>query len=106
MNNLRNFVQLIGNVGRDPEVKKLEKGIIIANTSVATNERYKNADGEYVNHVTWHRITGWDKMASRMEKALKKGEVDRVRIIWDAGYEDYEVYNLDFFINQFKCLNK
>lgn len=52
-----------------------------------------------------HTFTSQFRINSGQEKALKKGEVDVVRIIWDAGYEDYEVYNLDFFINQFKCLN-
>lgn len=40
------------------------------------------------------------------EKTLKKSEVDKVRVVWGTGYEDYEVYELDFFIDQFKCLNK
>ncbi|MFT6320852.1 MAG: hypothetical protein ACJAT4_001781 [Granulosicoccus sp.] len=52
-----------------------------------------------------HTFTGQFRINSGQEKALKKGEVDVVRIIWDAGFEDYEVYNLDFFANQFKCLN-
>ncbi len=39
------------------------------------------------------------------EKILSKGEVDKVRIVWSTGYEDYEVYNVDFFINQLSCLN-
>ncbi len=53
-----------------------------------------------------HTYTGQYRINSGQEKALKKGEVDVVRIIWDTGFEDYEVYNLDFFINQFRCLNK
>ncbi|MFK8006162.1 MAG: hypothetical protein AB8H03_07320 [Saprospiraceae bacterium] len=52
-----------------------------------------------------HIFTGQFRINSGQEKSLKKSEVDVVRIIWDTGYEDYEVYNLDFFINQFKCLN-
>ncbi|MFT6319831.1 MAG: hypothetical protein ACJAT4_000748 [Granulosicoccus sp.] len=52
-----------------------------------------------------HTFIGQFRINSGQEKALKKCEVDVVRIIWDAGFEDYEVYNLDFFINQFKCLN-
>lgn len=52
------------------------------------------------NYVGQYRINGGQT------KTLKKGEVDKVRIIWGTGYEDYDVYNLDFFVNQFKCLNK
>ena len=40
------------------------------------------------------------------EKLLLKSEVDQVRIVWSTGYEDYEVYNVDFFLNQLSCLNK
>ena len=53
-----------------------------------------------------HTFTGQFRINSSQEKALKKGEVDLIRVIWDTGFEDYEVYNLDFFINQFKCLYK
>jgi hypothetical protein len=45
-------------------------------------------------------------ISSGDEKQLKKSEVDKVRIIWSSGYEDYEVYELDFFIDQFKCLDQ
>ena len=40
------------------------------------------------------------------EKLLAKGDVDRVRVVWSTGYEDYEVYNVDFFQNQLSCLNQ
>lgn len=45
-------------------------------------------------------------ISSSDEKQLKKEEVDKVRMIWSSGYEDYEVYELDFFINQLECLNQ
>ena len=44
-------------------------------------------------------------ISASSEKALRKNEVDKVRIVWGTGYEDYEVYDLDFFVNQFNCLN-
>ena len=44
-------------------------------------------------------------VSSGDEKKLKKSEVDKVRIIWSSGYEDYEIYELDFFMDQFKCLD-
>ncbi len=44
-------------------------------------------------------------ISSGAEKILRKNEIDKIRLIWSSGYEDYEVYNLDFFINQFRCLN-
>ena len=53
-----------------------------------------------------HVYTGQYRINAGQEKKLKNGEVDFVRVIWETGYEDYEVYNLDFFKNQFRCLNK
>ena len=43
-------------------------------------------------------------IGSNQAKELSKGEVDRIRLVWSSGYEDYEIYELDFFINQFRCL--
>ena len=51
-----------------------------------------------------HTFTGQYRINSGQEKKLRKNELDFVRIIWDTGFEDYEIYNLDFFSNQFKCL--
>ena len=45
-------------------------------------------------------------ISSGAEKILRKKEIDKIRIIWSSGYEDYEVYDLDFFVNQFNCLNE
>ena len=44
-------------------------------------------------------------ISSGAEKMLRKNEIDKIRVIWSSGYEDYDVYDLDFFINQFNCLN-
>ena len=52
-----------------------------------------------------HTFTAQYVINSGQEKSLKKGEVDMIRIIWNTGYEDYEVYNLDFFKDQFRCLD-
>ena len=79
MSNLRNSVQLIGHLGSDPEVKKLDNGAVLATVNIATHESYKNANGEYVDSTTWHRLVGWDKMATRMEKAMFKGREIAVR---------------------------
>ncbi|MBD99317.1 MAG: single-stranded DNA-binding protein [Verrucomicrobia bacterium] len=73
MKNLRNSVQLIGNLGMDPDVKHLEKGKTVANLSIATTETYKNQEGEKVKDTTWHRLVAWGKTAEIAEKYLKKG---------------------------------
>ena len=73
MKNLRNSVQLIGNLGMNPEVKTLESGSTLAKFSIATSERYKNNKGEQVNDTTWHNVVAWGKTAEIAEKYLKKG---------------------------------
>jgi len=56
MNTLRNKVQLIGNLGNDPEIITLDSGKKLAKFSVATNESYKNAQGERVTDTQWQDI--------------------------------------------------
>jgi single-strand DNA-binding protein len=73
MKNLRNSVQLIGNLGMDPEVKTLESGKTMARLSLATSERYKDQKGEKVENTTWHTLVAWGKTAEIAEKFLKKG---------------------------------
>ena len=70
---LKNKVQLIGNLGNAPEIKILEDGKKVANFSVATNERYRNANGEKVTETTWHNLVAWGKVAEIAEKYLLKG---------------------------------
>jgi len=73
MNNLRNRVQLIGHLGMNPEVKNLETGSKLAKFSIATNESYKNAEGERVTETEWHNIIAWNKTAELVEQYLEKG---------------------------------
>lgn len=65
----------------------------------------KKADnGEYDSTKKVYRVKGQYSINRKQEKLLKKSELDKVRIVWGTGYEDYEIYELDFFINQFRCL--
>ena len=73
MNALRNKVQLIGNLGLDPEIKNLDGGKKLAKMSIATNETYKNNKGEKVTETQWHNLIAWGKTAEICEKFLKKG---------------------------------
>lgn len=74
MSTLRNKVQLIGNVGNDPEIVNLESGKKLAKFSIATNETYKNAKGEKVTDTQWHNIVAWGKTAEIIENYLGKGK--------------------------------
>lgn len=73
MNTLKNRVQLIGNLGRDPEIKNFDGGKKMVKVSVATNETYKNTAGEKVTETNWHNLVAWGKTAELAEKYLKKG---------------------------------
>ena len=68
-----NKVILIGNLGKDPEVRHLENGRAVANFSLATSEVYKNKNGERVTNTEWHNIVLWTPLAELAEKYLKKG---------------------------------
>jgi len=89
MNNLRNRVQLIGNLGQDPEIKTLESGKKVVHFTLATNDGYKNNDGQKVEETTWHNIVAWNGLAERAAKYLKKGKEVAVdgRLVYRS-YED------------------
>jgi single-strand DNA-binding protein len=73
MKSLRNSVQLIGRLGKDPEVKVFgEKKK--ASFSIATSDSYKNQKGEKVEDTQWHNVVIWGKLAGVAEKYLKKGQ--------------------------------
>ena len=74
MNTLRNKVQLIGNLGQDPEIINLESGKKLARFTLATNESYKNAKGEKITDTQWHQIVAWGKTADVIEKYVVKGK--------------------------------
>jgi single-strand DNA-binding protein len=71
---LKNKVQLIGNLGGKPEVKNLEGDKKVATFNMATNESYRNANGEKVTETQWHRVVAWGKLAEIAEKYLDKGK--------------------------------
>jgi len=73
MSTLRNKVQLIGNLGNNPEIITLDSGKKLAKFSIATNESYKNASGEKVADTQWHNVVAWNKTAEIIERYLEKG---------------------------------
>jgi single-strand DNA-binding protein len=70
---LKNKVQLIGNLGNAPEVRTTETGKKLVKFSVATNEIYRNANGEKIKETQWHNLIAWGKLADIAEKYLLKG---------------------------------
>jgi len=74
MNAMKNRVQLIGNVGNNPEIKTLESGKKLAHLTIATNDVYRNGKGDKVEQTEWHRVTAWGKTAEIIEKFVVKGK--------------------------------
>lgn len=74
MSTLTNKVQLIGHVGKEPEIVNLESGKKLAKFSMATNESYKNGSGERITETQWHNIIAWGKTADLVEKYVNKGK--------------------------------
>jgi single-strand DNA-binding protein len=68
-----NKVILIGNLGKDPEVKRFEGGGAVAKFSVATTDAYKDKEGNWQDQTEWHDVVVWRDLAERAEKQLKKG---------------------------------
>lgn len=74
MSTLRNKVQLIGNAGNDPEIVNLESGKKLAKFTIATNDHYKNDNGDKVTDTQCHNIVAWGKTAEIIEKYVSKGK--------------------------------
>jgi single-strand DNA-binding protein len=68
-----NKVILIGNLGKDPEVKYTPQGTPVAKFSLATNERYKDKSGEWQDRTEWHNIVAWQRLAEIVGEYVKKG---------------------------------
>lgn len=68
-----NKVILIGNLGKDPEVKYTPSGLPVAKFSLATNERYKDKAGEWQDRTEWHNIVAWQRLAEIVGEYVKKG---------------------------------
>lgn len=68
-----NKVILVGNLGKDPEVRYLESGSAVANVTLATTERYKDRNGNQVENTEWHDLEMWEGLAKIAEQYLKKG---------------------------------
>jgi len=68
-----NKVILLGNLGKDPEMRYTPQNMAIANLTIATGERKKDASGNWVDHTEWHRVVVFGKTAENVNQYLKKG---------------------------------
>lgn len=110
MRSLRNSVQLIGNLGMDPEVKEVSNGNKMARFSLATSESYNKANGEKVTETQWHNLVVWGKQAEIVEKYLKKGKQIAVEGKLETNSYDDKEGNRKFYtqikVNDFVMLGK
>ena len=105
-----NRVILIGNLGRDPEVRHLEGGSIVAKFPIATNESYKDKEGEWQTITEWHDIVVWRYLAERAERDLKKGSLIYIEgKLTKRKWQDKEGndrYTTEVVANTFRLLEK
>ena len=88
MKNLRNRVQLIGNLGNDPILSETSNGVKYIKLSIATNNTFINKKGEKVKETHWHPIVAWGKNAEFAEKFISKGQ--EICIEGKLNYRNYE----------------
>ena len=93
MSTIKNHVQLIGNVGQEPTITNLESGKKVARLSLATNENYKNGNGEKQTDTNWHTIVAWGKTADIIEKFVDKGK--EIGIVGKLKTRSYETTDGD-----------
>ena len=110
MNTLRNTVSLIGNLGKDPVITQFGKDNSVARFSVATNESYKDKNGEWVTNTTWHNIVAWGKTAELCGQLLSKGsEVALEGKLVTNSYETKEGekrFNTEISLREFIVINR
>lgn len=70
-----NKVMLIGRLGQDPEVRYTQSNTAVATLNLATNERYKDGNGEYQDKTEWHRVVAWGRTAEICQQYLTKGSM-------------------------------
>ncbi len=110
MKNLRNNVQLIGNLGQDVELKEFDSGKKRASFTIATHDYYTDKNGEKQESTEWHNIVAWGKLADWMSDSLSKGDYALIQgKITYRKYEDKDGitrYITEIVASEFISLNK
>ncbi len=103
-----NKVILVGNLGRDPEIRYLPSGEPVANITIATSSKYKNKTGEMVEETEWHRVTFFGKLAEIVGQYLKKGRSvyveGRIKTRKYTDKDGVEKYATDIIANEMQML--
>ena len=88
MNSIRNQVQLIGNLGKDPELKTFDDDKKMVRFTLATNESYKDQSGEKKTITQWHNVIAWGKLAENIDMMTQKG--NEIAIQGKLTYRSYK----------------
>jgi single-strand DNA-binding protein len=105
-----NKVILLGNVGKDPEVKFLPSGSAVANFSIATTERFKDKGGEWQDKTEWHNLAAYGKLAEIIRDYVKKGaklyvEGRLTTRSWDDKESGKKVYRTEIIVGDISLLS-
>ncbi len=98
-----NKVVLVGNLGRDPELRTTPAGHRVCSFSLATGDNYKDQSGNWIERTDWHRISLWGNAAENAAKYLKKG--DRVLIEGSIHNSDYEKDGVKHYAYEIRAYN-
>ncbi|MDT8990066.1 single-stranded DNA-binding protein [Curvibacter sp. APW13] len=103
-----NKVILVGNLGRDPEIRYMPSGEPVANITIATSSKYKNKSGEMVEETEWHRVSFFGKLAEIAGQYLKKGRSvyveGRLKTRKYTDKDGIEKYATDIIANEMQML--
>jgi single-strand DNA-binding protein len=105
-----NKVILLGNVGKDPDIKVLPSGQPVANFGLATSERYKDQQGNFQEKTEWHNLTAYGKLAEIVRDYVKKGnklyaEGRLTTRSWDDKESGKKVYRTEIVVNDISLLS-
>ena len=105
-----NKVILLGNVGKDPEVKMLPSGQAVANLTLATSERFKDKAGEWQDRTEWHNLTAYQRLAEIIRDYVKKGNKlyveGRIQTrSWDDQASGQKKYRTEIIVNDLVLLS-
>lgn len=106
-----NKVILLGNVGKDPEIRSTGGGTMVANFSLATSERYKDQQGNWQDRTEWHNVVAYGRLAEIVRDYVKKGsklfiEGRLTTRNWeDKEYAGRKVYRTEIIVNDLSLLS-
>jgi single-strand DNA-binding protein len=105
-----NKVTLLGNVGKDPEVKFLPSGLPVANLTLATSDRFKDKAGEWQDRTEWHNLTAYQRVAEIIRDYVKKGSKlyveGRIQTrSWDDQASGQKKYRTEIIVNDIVLLS-